>query len=102
MTPTTPADANNPLAGNRVVAAVTVETYRAKTFTIELPRWLPFRAGQHYDVRLNRPRRLSSTAQLFHCLPAGNHRVHRSYRRRNSRRRGLALLPSGCGAGRFH
>ena len=56
MTPTTPAGRQQPVSWQTgVVAAVTVETYRAKTFTIELPRWLPFRAGQHYDVRLTAP-----------------------------------------------
>ena len=38
-----------------VVTHVTEETYRAKTFTIQLPEWTPFRAGQHYDVRLTAP-----------------------------------------------
>ena len=38
-----------------VVTHVTEETYRAKTFTVELPNWTPFRAGQHYDVRLTAP-----------------------------------------------
>ncbi len=38
-----------------VVTHVTEETYRAKTFTIHLPEWTPFRAGQHYDVRLTAP-----------------------------------------------
>ena len=38
-----------------VVTHVTKETYRAKTFTIQLPEWTPFRAGQHYDVRLTAP-----------------------------------------------
>ncbi len=38
-----------------VVTHVTEETYRAKTFTIQLPEWAPFRAGQHYDVRLTAP-----------------------------------------------
>ncbi len=38
-----------------VVTCITRETYRAKTFTLELPRWQPFRAGQHYDVRLTAP-----------------------------------------------
>ena len=38
-----------------VVTRITEETYRAKTFTIELPDWTPFRAGQHYDVRLTAP-----------------------------------------------
>ena len=31
------------------------ETYRAKTFTLSLPEPRPFRAGQHYDVRLTAP-----------------------------------------------
>lgn len=35
------------------VKAITVETPRAKTFTLELPDWQPHRAGQHYDVRLS-------------------------------------------------
>jgi ferredoxin-NADP reductase len=34
------------------VKAITTETARAKTFTLELPDWQPHRAGQHYDVRL--------------------------------------------------
>jgi ferredoxin-NADP reductase len=34
------------------VKAVTPETPRAKTFTLELPAWQAHRAGQHYDVRL--------------------------------------------------
>ena len=34
---------------------VTVETYRAKTFSLRLPEPRPFRAGQHYDVRLTAP-----------------------------------------------
>jgi ferredoxin-NADP reductase len=34
------------------VKAITTETERAKTFTLELPDWQPHRAGQHYDVRL--------------------------------------------------
>ena len=38
-----------------VVTHITEETYRAKTFTIQLPDWTPFRAGQHYDVRLTAP-----------------------------------------------
>ena len=37
------------------VERVTVETYRAKTFTLRLPEPRPFRAGQHYDVRLTAP-----------------------------------------------
>jgi ferredoxin-NADP reductase len=34
------------------VKAITQETERAKTFTLELPAWQAHRAGQHYDVRL--------------------------------------------------
>ena len=37
------------------VERVTVETYRAKTFTLRLAEPRPFRAGQHYDVRLTAP-----------------------------------------------
>lgn len=40
---------------NGTVQRITVETYRAKTFTIQLPQWRPFRAGQHFDVRLTAP-----------------------------------------------
>ena len=38
-----------------VVSKVVEETYRAKTFTLELPDWRPFLAGQHFDVRLTAP-----------------------------------------------
>ena len=38
-----------------VVTCITRETYRAKTFTLELPYWQPFRSGQHFDVRLTAP-----------------------------------------------
>ena len=38
-----------------VVERVTVETYRARTFTLRLAEPRPFRAGQHYDVRLTAP-----------------------------------------------
>jgi ferredoxin-NADP reductase len=34
------------------IKAITPETARAKTFTLELPNWHEHRAGQHYDVRL--------------------------------------------------
>ena len=34
------------------VAAVMPETPRVKTITINLPQWMPHRAGQHYDLRL--------------------------------------------------
>lgn len=37
------------------VERVTVETYRAKTFSLRLSDPRPFRAGQHYDVRLTAP-----------------------------------------------
>ena len=37
------------------VERVAVETYRAKTFTLRLAQPRPFRAGQHYDVRLTAP-----------------------------------------------
>jgi len=37
------------------VERVTVETYRAKTYTLRLSEPRPFRAGQHYDVRLTAP-----------------------------------------------
>ena len=38
-----------------VVERVTIETYRARTFTLRLADPHPFRAGQHYDVRLTAP-----------------------------------------------
>lgn len=38
-----------------VVERVTVETYRARTFTLRLSDHRPFLAGQHYDVRLTAP-----------------------------------------------
>lgn len=34
------------------VTAVAPETPRVKTLTLNLPRWMPHRAGQHYDLRL--------------------------------------------------
>ena len=37
------------------VKAITPETARAKTFTLELPKWQAHLAGQHYDVRLTAP-----------------------------------------------
>ncbi len=37
------------------VEHVAVETFRVKTFTFRLPEWRPFKAGQHYDVRLTAP-----------------------------------------------
>ena len=38
-----------------IVERVTVESYRARTFTLRLTDPRPFRAGQHYDVRLTAP-----------------------------------------------
>lgn len=35
-----------------VVTEIRPETARVKTFTLDLPAWMPHRAGQHYDVRL--------------------------------------------------
>ena len=37
------------------VEKIVDENYRVKTFTLRLPEWKPFRAGQHYDVRLTAP-----------------------------------------------
>jgi ferredoxin-NADP reductase len=34
------------------VLAIRAETPRVKSFTFSLPRWMPHRAGQHYDIRL--------------------------------------------------
>jgi ferredoxin-NADP reductase len=34
------------------VAAVRQETPEVKTFSLDLPDWMPHRAGQHYDLRL--------------------------------------------------
>ena len=34
------------------ITAIRSETPQVKSFTFSLPRWLPHRAGQHYDVRL--------------------------------------------------
>ena len=34
------------------VERIVSETFRVKTYTFRLPKWRPFRAGQHYDVRL--------------------------------------------------
>ena len=59
-----PADANQVGAGfkpaptpwqSAIVERVTVETYRARTFTLRLNEPRPFLAGQHYDVRLTAP-----------------------------------------------
>lgn len=38
-----------------VIERVVVETYRARTFTLRLAEARPFRAGQHFDVRLTAP-----------------------------------------------
>ena len=37
------------------VADVVVESRTAKTFTLEVPKWLDYCPGQHYDVRLTAP-----------------------------------------------
>jgi ferredoxin-NADP reductase len=37
------------------VTAIKQETPRVKSFTIELPMWMPHLPGQHYDVRLTAP-----------------------------------------------
>jgi ferredoxin-NADP reductase len=37
------------------VEKIVVETPRVKTFTLRLNDWIPFRAGQHFDVRLTAP-----------------------------------------------
>ena len=37
------------------INAIRQETSKTKTFTLELPRWTPHRAGQHYDLRLTAP-----------------------------------------------
>ncbi|MGO9831509.1 MAG: ferredoxin reductase [Myxococcaceae bacterium] len=37
------------------VSALRTETPTVKTLTLQLPRWMPHRAGQHYDVRLVAP-----------------------------------------------
>ena len=34
------------------VTAIRPETAKVKSFTFALPRWMPHRAGQHYDIRL--------------------------------------------------
>jgi ferredoxin-NADP reductase len=37
------------------VVKVRLETSSVKTYTLALPKWVPHRAGQHYDVRLTAP-----------------------------------------------
>ena len=37
------------------VERIVDETFRVKTFTLRLPQWRPFVAGQHVDVRLTAP-----------------------------------------------
>ena len=37
------------------VEQITVETPRVKSFSLRPSRWHPFRAGQHYDIRLTAP-----------------------------------------------
>lgn len=38
-----------------MVTGILEETYRAKSFTIQLPNWRAFLPGQHFDVRLTAP-----------------------------------------------
>ena len=37
------------------VTDVVVESRTTKTFTLEIPKWMDFCPGQHYDVRLTAP-----------------------------------------------
>ena len=37
------------------IESVVLETYRVKSFRVQVPRWRPFRPGQHVDVRLIAP-----------------------------------------------
>ena len=37
------------------VTAIRPETRQTKSFTFALPKWMPHRPGQHYDVRLTAP-----------------------------------------------
>ena len=37
------------------VLAITSETERVNTYTLQLPQWTPHRTGQHYDLRLTAP-----------------------------------------------
>jgi ferredoxin-NADP reductase len=37
------------------VVKVKQETASVKTFTLEVPKWVPHQAGQHYDIRLTAP-----------------------------------------------
>ena len=37
------------------VIGIKVETSRTKSLTLALPKWMPHRPGQHYDVRLTAP-----------------------------------------------
>ena len=37
------------------VTGITTETPRTKSFRLALPKWIPHRPGQHYDVRLTAP-----------------------------------------------
>jgi ferredoxin-NADP reductase len=37
------------------VTAIRPETRQTKSFTLVLPKWMPHRPGQHYDVRLTAP-----------------------------------------------
>jgi ferredoxin-NADP reductase len=38
-----------------VVTRIVTENARTKSFAVSLPKWMPHRPGQHYDVRLTAP-----------------------------------------------
>lgn len=49
-------DAEHPITWQiAIVKAIKPETPRVKTFTLTLPRWAAYLAGQHFDVRLTAP-----------------------------------------------
>ncbi len=51
-----PQESESPSAWQiATVTRIVEETYRVKTFTLRLPKWRPFRSGQHVDVRLTAP-----------------------------------------------
>ena len=51
----TPVQASPSPWQTAIVERVTVETFRARTFTLRLGKPRPFLAGQHFDVRLTAP-----------------------------------------------
>lgn len=56
LTPVSPVEQRAP--GRWQIATVTAikrETPRVKSFSLELPMWMPHLPGQHYDVRLTAP-----------------------------------------------